>query len=224
MTELEEEQAIREITQEVALAALGRTDFFKYGVFQGGTSLRIFYGLNRFSIDLDFWITQNPNTTKLFEVIKQCLTQNYILTDAANKFNTLLFEIKTNRYPRRLKIEVRKESKQIQTEPTIAYSKYSNLQVLLPAVSLPGMMQAKIDAFLNRKEIRDVFDIEFMLKKGIPLPGSQKQLKQMLQEINGLSKKDYTVKLGSLLDSELRKYYTTENFKILTAAIQEKLV
>lgn len=42
---IEEEHAVREITQEVALAALGRTDFFKYAVFQGGTSLRIFYGL-----------------------------------------------------------------------------------------------------------------------------------------------------------------------------------
>ena len=51
---IEEEHAIREITQEVALAALGRTDFFKYAVFQGGTSLRIFYGLNRFSEDMDF--------------------------------------------------------------------------------------------------------------------------------------------------------------------------
>ena len=53
-TELEEQQAIREITQEVVLAALGRGDFFKYALFQGGTCLRIFYGLNRFSEDLDF--------------------------------------------------------------------------------------------------------------------------------------------------------------------------
>jgi len=53
-TAQEEEHAIREITQEVALAALSRTEFFKYGVFQGGTCLRIFYGLNRFSEDLDF--------------------------------------------------------------------------------------------------------------------------------------------------------------------------
>jgi predicted nucleotidyltransferase component of viral defense system len=51
---IEEEHAIREITQEVALAALGRTDFFKHAVFQGGTCLRIFYGLNRFSEDMDF--------------------------------------------------------------------------------------------------------------------------------------------------------------------------
>jgi len=51
---LEEEHAIREITQEVVLAALGRTEFFKYALFQGGTCLRIFYGLQRFSEDLDF--------------------------------------------------------------------------------------------------------------------------------------------------------------------------
>jgi predicted nucleotidyltransferase component of viral defense system len=61
-SEQEEEHAIREITQEVALAALSRTDFFKYGVFQGGTCLRIFYGLNRFSEDLDFILKEpNPN-------------------------------------------------------------------------------------------------------------------------------------------------------------------
>jgi predicted nucleotidyltransferase component of viral defense system len=51
---IEEEHAVREITQEVALAALGRTEFFKHAVFQGGTCLRIFYGLNRFSEDMDF--------------------------------------------------------------------------------------------------------------------------------------------------------------------------
>jgi len=51
---LEEELALREITQEVVLAALGRTDFFVRTAFQGGTCLRIFHGLPRFSEDLDF--------------------------------------------------------------------------------------------------------------------------------------------------------------------------
>jgi len=58
---VEEEHAIREITQEVALAALGRTDFFKHAMFQGGTCLRIFYGLNLFSEDMDF-ILKEPNS------------------------------------------------------------------------------------------------------------------------------------------------------------------
>ena len=51
---LEEEQALREITQEIVLAGVGRTDFFQKAGFQGGTCLRIFHGLNRFSEDLDF--------------------------------------------------------------------------------------------------------------------------------------------------------------------------
>lgn len=57
---LEEQHAVREITQEVALAALGRTEFFKDALFQGGTCLRIFYGLNRFSEDMDF-LLREPN-------------------------------------------------------------------------------------------------------------------------------------------------------------------
>jgi predicted nucleotidyltransferase component of viral defense system len=61
-TVLEEQRAIREITQEVILAALGRGDFFKHALFQGGTCLRILYGLNRFSEDLDF-ILRKPDAS-----------------------------------------------------------------------------------------------------------------------------------------------------------------
>lgn len=50
----EEEHAIREITQELILAALSRAGFFSHALFQGGTCLRIFHGLNRFSEDLHF--------------------------------------------------------------------------------------------------------------------------------------------------------------------------
>jgi len=55
---LEEEQALREITQEIILANLGRTDFFRRAGFQGGTCLRIFHSLNRFSEDLDFALAE----------------------------------------------------------------------------------------------------------------------------------------------------------------------
>jgi len=59
---LEEEQSLREITQEILLAALGRTDFFQKAGFQGGTCLRIFHGLNRFSENLDFALQErNPS-------------------------------------------------------------------------------------------------------------------------------------------------------------------
>jgi len=51
---LEEENAVKEILQEIALYALWRGDFFDVALFQGGTSLRILHGLPRFSEDLDF--------------------------------------------------------------------------------------------------------------------------------------------------------------------------
>jgi len=69
-TELEEEHAIREITQEVALSALGRTDFFKYAILQGGTCLRIFYGLNRFSEDMDFILKEAERDFQLTPHLK----------------------------------------------------------------------------------------------------------------------------------------------------------
>jgi hypothetical protein len=62
---LEEEQALREITQEVVLAALGRTDFFARAAFHGGTCLRIFHGLPRFSEDLDFALGESDEGFRL---------------------------------------------------------------------------------------------------------------------------------------------------------------
>ncbi|MGH2613279.1 MAG: nucleotidyl transferase AbiEii/AbiGii toxin family protein [Rhabdochlamydiaceae bacterium] len=50
----EELHAMKEIAQEIALAGLARTDFFKHTAFQGGTCLRICHQLQRFSEDLDF--------------------------------------------------------------------------------------------------------------------------------------------------------------------------
>lgn len=53
-TVLDQENALKEIAQEIALMALSRAGFFRVAAFQGGTCLRILYGLERFSEDLDF--------------------------------------------------------------------------------------------------------------------------------------------------------------------------
>ncbi len=59
-TKNEYERAIHEILQEIALLGLWRAKFFEHAAFYGGTSLRILYGLNRFSEDLDFSLLK-PN-------------------------------------------------------------------------------------------------------------------------------------------------------------------
>ena len=48
--------SIREIMQEIVLSGLSRSGFFNHAAFHGGTALRIFHDLDRFSEDLDFCI------------------------------------------------------------------------------------------------------------------------------------------------------------------------
>ena len=50
----DKKNAVKEVMQELVLCALSRSGFFKHAAFYGGTALRIFYGLDRFSEDLDF--------------------------------------------------------------------------------------------------------------------------------------------------------------------------
>ena len=192
-------------------------------IFTGGTMLRLCFGLDRFSVDLDFWLKKNIDTGKFFVALRDYLTEFYTLNDSADKFNTLLFELKSKAYPRSLKIEIRKEVKKIQTENAIAFSKYSNSQVFLNVPTLQEIMKAKIETFLSRKEIRDVFDIEFLLKKGINLDISAGVLKEFLKNIESFTEKDYTVKLGSLLEQKEREYYCRANFKILKLAVNDKI-
>lgn len=61
----ERENAANEIIQEIALAGLSRGGFFEKAAFYGGTCLRIFYGLNRFSEDLDFALLEKDPDFRL---------------------------------------------------------------------------------------------------------------------------------------------------------------
>src|SRR5438445_13628852 len=59
-TKINQQIKIREILQQTALLGLERQGFFEKAAFYGGTALRILYGLDRFSEDLDFTLLQ-PN-------------------------------------------------------------------------------------------------------------------------------------------------------------------
>ncbi|NLB83774.1 MAG: nucleotidyl transferase AbiEii/AbiGii toxin family protein [Synergistaceae bacterium] len=57
--------ALREIVQEIALLGLSRSSFFSKAAFYGGTALRIFYGLDRFSEDMDFSLLSPDDSFEL---------------------------------------------------------------------------------------------------------------------------------------------------------------
>ena len=57
--------ALKEILQEITLCGLSRAGFFRKAAFYGGTALRIFYGLDRFSEDLDFSLKEKDEAFDL---------------------------------------------------------------------------------------------------------------------------------------------------------------
>jgi len=213
----------QEIFEIEVLAWLKNKGFLRNMIFGGGTMLRLCYSLKRYSVDLDFWTYRVDRIDQFFINLKNSLKADYDLTDAKNKYYTLLFEIKKAAYPRKLKIEIRKETKKSDFQETIAYSPYSNHQVLLKSFSLEQMMKNKIGALLDRKEIRDVFDIDFLSRRGVNLSVDYEELKKIKEIIKGFKKRDYYVTLGSLLDDDTREYYKKDNFTYLLSIINEKL-
>ena len=90
----DKKNAIKEIVQEVVLCGLSRGGFFKDAAFYGGTALRIFYGLDRFSEDLDFsLVSQNLefDLTKYFSYIEnetKSLGLNFIVKEKPKAFDS----------------------------------------------------------------------------------------------------------------------------------------
>lgn len=191
-SELEEEHAIREITQEVALAALSRTDFFKHGVFQGGTCLRIFYGLNRFSEDLDFILKgQNcnfklqPHLQSLSEELRAygynveiadrsktgiAVKKAFIKDDSIGKFLNVKHAGKKGPF-RKIRIKL-----EIDTNPP--YGSETEIKYLdFPFVSSvtvqnkPSLFAGKVHALLCREYIkgRDWYDFLWYTSQGIKI-------------------------------------------------------
>jgi predicted nucleotidyltransferase component of viral defense system len=187
-----EEHALREITQEVALAALSRTDFFKAAVFQGGTCLRVFYSLNRFSEDLDFMLKKPDARFVLDGYLKEMAVEfnayGYKLevTDRSRAGNTVkkaflkddsigkllqLSHMKADRSTRKIKIKI-----EVDTNPP-AGSHSENKFLDFPfAFSVtvqdqPSLFAGKIHALLCREYVkgRDWYDFIWYMSRGTPV-------------------------------------------------------
>lgn len=76
-----DKDVLREIMQEITLAGLYRAGFFAKAAFYGGTALRIFYGLGRFSEDLDFSLLKPESGFSLDKYQDAILTEFSALRD-----------------------------------------------------------------------------------------------------------------------------------------------
>lgn len=185
-------------------------------VFGGGSMLRLCHELNRYSVVLDFWFVKNVSQNDFFDKGIKTFEKYYEITDAQIKHYTILFELRSAQYPKRLKIEIRRELKDWDYQQDIAFSKFSTKQVVLKTHTLDQTINNKIEAFLDRGEIRDCFDIEFMVRRGVEIPlKEEKESIALRKKITNLKEIDFKVKLGSILEDDTREYYVTHRFRFL---------
>lgn len=191
--------ALREIMQEVALAGLSRTDFFEKAAFYGGTALRIFYRLDRYSEDVDFSLIEaNPKfslepyfkaITMEFEAIGMRVSLREIekakqsnIESAFLKSDTIWKElvledilkqtgVKSNKTIK-IKIEVDRIPPQgFETEQKLLLRPFS---FYVRCFDGPSLFAGKLHALLfrkwkNRVKGRDWYDLEWYIKQGIPM-------------------------------------------------------
>ena len=195
----EAQSALREIMQEITLAGLQRSSFFEKAAFYGGTALRIFHNLDRFSEDLDFSLLQTEKDFSLekyqYAIInefaslgmnvsiseKQKEKQNNI-NSAFLKSETIWRELKLetiipqNGLDTKANIKIKIE---VDTEPPLNFKTEEKLLLkpfsfYVKCFTLPDLFAGKMHALLFRKwgtnvKGRDWYDMEWYIKKGIKL-------------------------------------------------------
>ena len=195
--ESEREQAIREVIQELVLYGLSAAGFFNKAAFIGGTALRIFHGLKRYSEDLDFMLMQpsefdfndylplvrqrlsvfglslelREKERKNSDIIAGLAVANtkelYLAIYSEDDYSKTIYRTQTTK----IKIEIGKH-----ISDRAWYKSVVKTKPFIHAVTLcdmPTLFAGKIHAILFRKHWgkvkgRDLFDFAFYVRRNTP--------------------------------------------------------
>lgn len=189
-TEQQKRNATFEVNQQIILAGLYNGGFFDEAAFYGGTCLRIFHGLQRFSEDMDFSLLA-PNKAFDFSRYFQPIIDEFALVgrkveitkkdkkafgkveSAFLKDNTDMYDV-TFQTEKSVKIKI-----EVDTQPPLKFNTEQKL-LLLPksfmvrCYTLPNLFAGKMHALLyrtwkNRVKGRDWYDFEWYIRHNTPL-------------------------------------------------------
>ena len=191
------EQAIREVVQELVLYGLSSAGFFNKAAFIGGTALRIFHGLKRYSEDLDFMLMQpgDFNFNDYLPLVRQRLSvfglnlevkekerknsdiiaglavantkELYLIIYSEDEYSKSIYRTQTTK----VKIEIGNHF-----TDKAGYKGVVKTKPFIHAVTLcdlPTLFAGKIHAILFRKHWgkvkgRDLFDYAFYVRRNTP--------------------------------------------------------
>lgn len=205
-TEQKKRNAIFEVNQQIVLAGLYHGGFFDNAAFYGGTCLRIFHGLQRFSEDMDFSLLK-PDDNFDFKKYFQPIIDQFVIVgreveitkkDKRNfgkvesaflKDTTDVYDI-SFRTEKSIKIKI-----EVDTQPPLEFSTEHKLLLqpysfMTRCFTLPCLFAGKMHALVfrswkNRVKGRDWYDFEWYVRNRVPL--DFKHLQERIRQFNGLA-------------------------------------
>ncbi len=203
-TEQQKRNAIFEVNQQIILAGLYAGGFFESAAFYGGTCLRIFHGLQRFSEDMDFSLLtrdENFDFSKYFqsivdafalvgrevEITKKDKKSFGKVESAFLKDNTDVYDV-TFQTEKSIKIKI-----EVDTCPPLNFTTEQKLLLqphsfMTRCFTLPDLLAGKMHALVyrawrNRVKGRDWYDFEWYVRNGVTLDFAH--LAERCKQFNG---------------------------------------
>ena len=203
-TEQQKRNAIFEVNQQIILAGLYAGGFFESAAFYGGTCLRIFHGLQRFSEDMDFSLLapeENFDFSKYFqpivdafalvgrevEITKKDKKSFGKVESAFLKDNTDVYDV-TFQTEKSIKIKI-----EVDTNPPLNFTTEQKLLLqphsfMTRCFTLPDLFAGKMHALVyrawkNRVKGRDWYDFEWYVRNGVALDFAH--LAERCKQFNG---------------------------------------
>lgn len=196
--------AQHQVMQQIVLAGLQKGGFFEHAAFYGGTCLRIFHGLPRFSEDMDFTLVEkNPaiHLENYFQPIREVFAltgKDVVITkkeklhfgrveSAFLKEDTAAYDI-AFQTEKTIKVKI-----ELDTNPPLLFDTEQKLMMqpystMIRCLTLPDLFAGKMHALVFRNwktriKGRDWYDFEWYIRHNIPLHFAH--LQERIREFNG---------------------------------------
>jgi predicted nucleotidyltransferase component of viral defense system len=201
-------QILKDIYSDIELAnCLG---------FKGGTALMFFYGLPRFSVDLDFNLINKGKEEIVYEKVRKIILKYGTIYDEAPKFYGPLIVLDYGTGERKLKVEI--YSRIFKNRYEIKNLLGINMKVMV----LSDMFAHKLCALLDRNSMTslDIFDCWFFLKNQFPVNKDIVEsrmhmsftdyIQKCIDRLDSVNDKGLLQGVGELMDNEMKKFVRTK--------------
>ena len=200
-------QILKDIYSDVELA--------NYLGFKGGTAMMFFYGLPRFSVDLEINLINKGKEEIVYEKVRKILLKYGTIYDEAKKFYGPVIVLDYGFGERKLKIEI--SNRIFENRYEIKNFLGINMKVMV----LPDMFAHKLCALLDRNSIagRDIFDCWFFMKNQSPVNKDIVEsrmnipladyIQKCIDRLEQVSDKDVLQGTGEQMNNEMKKFVRT---------------